>query len=182
VQSGILFLQHLPSIGRYRSKEIRAHLRLGTLGSRSRSVRWTLQSYQIKFDNDLMLLSEADFAKGTVDMLWAFRGSPTENISITCHVLPYYTYEMIIGKEFLATTETIPKHMDRLTQCSFGRGDNVHINFLENGLDLLLGKHVARQQLFLVPGQKAMSWTWSKRTFLISSNSILLLIDGRGYN
>ena len=56
---------------------------------------------------------------GIVTLQWAFAEDRKKRISITCHVLPTCTYDLILGNIFLVATKTMSKYRARLTQCLF---------------------------------------------------------------
>jgi hypothetical protein len=56
---------------------------------------------------------------GTVQFQWAF-GDDSRNITtIACHVLGTCIYDLILGRRFLAETQTLSKYQHRLSQCVF---------------------------------------------------------------
>ncbi|KAL8748863.1 MAG: hypothetical protein Q9184_007046 [Pyrenodesmia sp. 2 TL-2023] len=77
---------------------------------------------------------------GTVSFDWAFSESPTNLLKIVCDVIPTCSYPVILGSNFLTTTETLSKYKHRLTECLFSMSNVLQMNFLGDDRHRLLGK------------------------------------------
>ncbi|PMD33926.1 hypothetical protein L207DRAFT_517945 [Hyaloscypha variabilis F] len=56
---------------------------------------------------------------GTVQFQWAFSEDSRNKTTINCHVLRTCIYDLILGRKFLAETQTLTKYHHRLSQCVF---------------------------------------------------------------
>lgn len=82
-------------------------------------------------------------------MRWAFAEESNKPIDIICHVLPVCTYDLILGRKFLAATETLAKYRRRVTECAFSMLNVFHLNLLDDGhqnleLEGRVGDHPTR--------------------------------------
>lgn len=64
-------------------------------------------------------------SSGTVSVLWAFAENPKKTFSILCHVIPKWTYELILGNKFLTATKTLTNFCHRVIKCLFSEINNI---------------------------------------------------------
>jgi len=74
---------------------------------------------------------------GTVEIQWSFAHEAMSKIKVLCHVLPNCAYDLILGRKFLATTQTFSKFRRRLVSCLFPCNNASSMNLVgSNGMTL----------------------------------------------
>ena len=76
---------------------------------------------------------------GTIRLPWAFAEDPAKTYDLLFHVLPTCIYDVILGSDFLAATETLSKYGRRLTECVFSVARVFRFGFLGNRCHRLEG-------------------------------------------
>lgn len=87
-----------------------------------------------------------------MSVLWAFADDPKETFSILCHVIPFCTYDLILGTGFLTATKTLTKFCHRLTRCLFSVVNSVpHFGFLGETYQRLQGTLADEYSILAIP-------------------------------
>ena len=87
-----------------------------------------------------------------MSILWAFAENQKKTFSILCHIIPHCTYDLILGNEFLRSTNTLTKFRHRLTKCIFSVINNIpHFGFLGETYQRLQGTLAGKHPVLAIP-------------------------------
>jgi hypothetical protein len=93
------------------------------------------------------------FLTGTVVIKWSFAMEPSEIYELVCHVLAKCTYEVILGRVFLSTTQTLSTYRNRLTRCipSLTTQRNFRVGLCGDTCQRLIGVIGDKNTVYAVP-------------------------------